>query len=352
MSPNLKPTFALSIGSFSSTDGNAVGGPRRLIVDRDMSFGADCLELELFDRAGVALDDDVKVELGLDDERKVVFKGNVVEVLPALIGVRVLALGKMNSLLRLRTAATYENQTAGGIVRDLISQSGLEAGTVDEGPTLPRFAVDQFSSAYRFAKDLAERLGYEFYTDREGKVMFHALGAGAGLDAAGGLLQAAGALAGGLGSGGGEGYQFGKHLIAAEAGRRISPWGVVAVGGESAMSTKGDTTAHWLTTESDNYRGSDGEGEPQRLLLDSLARTKDLADRFAAGYRVTLTRKAGQLFVTTLGRSNLELGDNVSVSGMPDDLANGNGYVQAIRHRFGDGFGFLTDLRIVQGPGK
>lgn len=345
---SIKPGFALSIGSLDSQDSNPVGGPRRLVVDRDMSFAADCLEVELFDRAGIELDDEVKVELGYDDERKVVFTGNVVQLRRALSGVRVVALGKMNRLLTLRTAANYENQTAGSIVRDLISQAGITAGTVDDGPKLPRFVVDQFASAYRYAKDLADRLGYELYTDREGEVMFHALGAGAGLDAAGGALgAAAGALAGAAGLSGGEGYQYGKHLIEATAERRVLPWGKVAVGGESPMSTQGDTTAHWLTTESESLRGSAGEGDPKRLVLDPLARTKDLADRFAAGYRVTSTREARQLLFTTMGRPTLELGENVSVSNIPDDTANGSGYIQAIRHRFSERFGFLTDLRIV-----
>ncbi|HMV85941.1 MAG TPA: hypothetical protein PKA34_22790 [Blastocatellia bacterium] len=96
-------------------------------------------------------------------------------------------------------------------------------------------------------------------------------------------------------------------------------------------------------------RGTDGSGAPRRLLPDSAARTKDLADRFAAGYRTTLTRDAQQLTLTTLGQPNLELGDNISVSDIPDAMANGSGYVQAIRHRFGADIGFLTDLRLVLG---
>lgn len=348
----LKPTFAISIGAFTSTSDNPVGGPRRLIVDRDMNVAADVFELDLFDRSGIALNDEATVELGHDGEQETVFTGNVVELRPSLIGTRVLALGKMNDLLNLRTAATYEEKSAGDIVEDLLGQAGLDAGTIDGGPTLPSFTVDQHAGAWRFAKDLADRLGFELFTDRAGKVMFRALGATTGLDAGGfGLGGAVGAatsaLAGALGIGGGEGYQFGKHLIGATTIRRMEPWGEVSVGGESPASTKGDSTAHWLTTETDGLRGAKGSGAPQRLLLDSAARTKDLADRFAAGQRNTLTRDARRLRLTTLGRPNLELGDNISVSDIPDAMANGSGYVQAIRHRFGAEMGFLTDLRLV-----
>ena len=348
----LKPTFALTIGSFNSTTDNPVGGPGRIVVDRDMNVAADAFELDLFDCSGVALDDEVTVELGHDGKQELVFTGNVVELRPALVGTRLLALGKMNGLLNLRTAATYEDKSVGDIVKDLISQAGIDAGTIDGGPTLPRFAVDQHAGAWRFVKDLADRLGFELFTDRAGKVMFRALGAAAGLDAGGlglgGALGAAtGALAGAFGLGGGEGYQFGKHLIGAAATRRVETLGQVSVGGESPASTKGDSTSHWLTTETDGLRGANGGGDPQRLLLDSAARTKDLADRFAAGYRTTLTRDARRLSVTTLGRPNLELGDGISVSDIPEAMANGSGYAQAIRHRFGAEIGFLTDLRLA-----
>jgi phage protein D len=350
---NLKPTFALSIGAFNSNDSHAAGGLSRLVVDRDMNFAVDSAEVELFDRSGIALDDEVKIELGHDGERQTVFTGAIVEIRPSLSGARVLALGKMNRLLSLRTANSYEGRTAGDIVRDLVDQAGLDAGTIDNGPKLPRFAVDQHCSAYRFIKDLADRLGYELYADREGRIMFHALGAAAGLDAAGGGLlgAAAGAISGAIGSGGAETYQFGKSLIEGVARRGVEPAGKVSVGGESPVSAQGETTAHWLTTESDDFRGEAGDGDPPRLALDAAARTKDLADRFAAGYRATLVRASRQIFITTLGRPSLELGQTIEVGDIPDRLANGRGYIQAIRHSLGAETGFLTELRIVPEAG-
>lgn len=344
---HLKPTFSLTIGSLRSTSASPAGGPRRLVSDRDMGFAADSLDVELADRSGVSVADDVTLELGHDDEQEKVFTGTVVELRPTLTGTRVRALGKMNDLLKLRTAAVYEEKSAGNIVEDLLGKAGLEAGTVSGGPTLPSFAVDQRCSAYRYVKDLAERLGYELYTDRDGKVMFHALGAAKSADSAGGRLgAAAGSLAGAL-VGGGEGYQYGKHLIRAAALRRAPSWGKVVVGGESPMSSQGDKSAHLLTAGEDDNQGSAGDGDPSLLFIDPAARTKDLTDRFAAGYLHTFGRAAYQLTTTVFGRPGVELGDTVSVSDAPDELVNGSGYVRAVRHRFGFDAGFLTDLRVV-----
>jgi hypothetical protein len=260
----------------------------------------------------------------------------------------------MNDLLNLRVAEMYENQTAGAIARDLIGQAGLSTGTIDEGPLLPRYAVDRRLSGFAHLKQLADRLGYELYADREGNVRFHALGPGAGLDAAaGGLLGAAAGAAASVGlavpGADGEGYAFGQHLLGAVARRAPVGWGEVTVGGESPMSGQGDATAHWLTVNDADYRGSAGDGAPGLLVLDPAARTKDLAERFAAGHLAVAAREASQVWVTVLGRPGIELGDTIAVSDVPDTALNGSGYVRAIRHRFGEDIGFLTDLRVALG---
>jgi len=42
----------------------------------------------------------------------------------------------------------------------------------------------------------------------------------------------------------------------------------------------------------------------------------------------------------------VDLGVTVSAADVPDALANGSGYVRAVRHRFGSTTGFVTDLRV------
>jgi hypothetical protein len=348
----LNPTFSLTIGALASSTDNAVGGPQRFVVTRDTEIAADALQVVLMDRAGLSLGDApgeaVELQLGHDGENETVFVGHVVELQPRLSGVQVTALGRMQLLLNLRTAAWYEGQTAGGIARDLIDQAELEAGTVDEGPELPRFAVDRRLSAYAHLKQLANRLGFECYAKRDGKVCFHGLGAGAGLDGAGGLLGAATGAVSGLLGGGGEGYQFGQHLLAARARRRVPAWDGVIVGGESPMSGQGGSSAHWLTVNDADYLGSAGsEGGLQLLVIDPVARTKDIADRFAAGWLATGQAAAHEVTITVFGRPQVDLGDTVEIGGAPDDLINGSGYIRALRHRFDAEIGFVTELRVA-----
>jgi hypothetical protein len=207
--------------------------------------------------------------------------------------------------------------------------------------------VDRALSGYRHLKDLADRLGYELYADRDGNIMFHALGPAADLDTLGAL---AGAAAGVAGSG--ERYAFGQQLLGAVAARRGVAWESVEVGGESPMSRQGDTTEHWLTTNDDDYRGTAGDEEPTLLVRDSAARTKDLADRFAAGRLAVEARTAHEVSITVLGRPRLDLGESVTMQDLPDEEINGGGYVRALRHRFGEETGFVTDMRVSLEPGS
>jgi phage protein D len=350
---NTRPTFAITIADFSSTSDRAVGGPVEILVERDMDVAADGLELRLADRSGIALGAQVTVELGYDDDRSTVFTGEVAEVAPALPGAAaVRALGPMAKLLRTRKAATYESQSAGAIVRDLIDAAGADAGTVSDGPTLPRFAIDARVSAYAHVRGLANRLGYELYADHDGKIMFHGLGAAANLDAGAGLGALAGAASavGALTGGGGDGYAFGKHLVAAAARHTVAGAGTVNVGGESPMSSKGDATSYWLSASETDPDGSAGDGDPTLLRIDPAARTTDLAARFAAGYLATRNRRANEVAIDVLGRASVELGDTISVGGVPGDADSLSGYVRAIRHAFDARRGFVSRLRVALEP--
>jgi hypothetical protein len=343
----LRPVFTVTAGSFRSDETTPAGGPASIVIDRDMNASADLAEIVMMDRSGIAVEEAVSIELGHDGRRETVFTGNVISVRSTLQGAHIRALGKMRALLDLRTAAFYENQSVGTIVSDLISQAGLSEGTIDDGPTLPRFAVDRRVSAYRHVRGLAGRLGFELYTDRSGNVMFHGLGNAAGLDAAGGLGAVAGAAASALGLGGsGEGYEFGKHLLSSVAVRRTASVETIEIGGESPMSSQGDTTSYWLSAGENQNHGQAGGGGTSLLFMDPAARTKDLADRFAGGHLAARARRHYQIEATVLGRSSLELGNTVQLSGVPDELINGSGYVRAIRHSYGAAAGFITTVRI------
>lgn len=336
----------LRIGSFYSDASNALGIPESLTVVRDMDVAADGLDVVLGGRFGFSLGDEVTAELGYADRgREKVFTGEVVEIGSTLQGTQVRSLGKMNALLTLKVAREYEERDAGEIARDLISQAGLTAGTVDRGPTLPRFTVDQRQSAYQYLRNLADRLGYELYANRNGDIMFHEMTRANNLSSQPGSPGESGAI--GTPPGSETRYAYGDGLLHLATRSLLDEPSAVEVGGESPTSRTGEKTFNWLTTQESDVRGTAGNGRLLQSVLDPAARTKDLAKIFATGTRATWMRRRRQENITVLGNAEIDLGDSVSVSSVPEESANSRGYVTAIRHRFGAELGFLTDFCFV-----
>ncbi len=343
------PTFGIAIADFSSTSDRAVGGPVAIVVDRDMDVPADGLEVRFGAPTAIDLGVDVTVELGYES-RTAVFTGEVAEVVLAVPGVAVVrAVGTMAKLLRARKAATYEAQSAGDIVRDLLGAAGVDEGIVSDGPTLPRFAIDARASAHAHIRGLADRLGYEFYATSDGKINFRALGAAANLDAGSGLGALASAAASAVGTqvGGGGAYAYAKQLVAVAARRGTKTAGTLQVGGESPMSSRGESTSYWLNASETDPDGSAGDGDPRLQQIDPAARTTDLAARFAAGYLATRNRRANEVRISVLGRASVELGDSISVTDVPGEPGGLSGYVRAIRHTFDTRTGFVSRVRIA-----
>ena len=352
----LAPRFSFTAGQLTADSDSPVAAPSRFVVERSLDVPVDGLRVLLAESGGVAAGDAVELELGDDDGLERVFTGTVAEVRPRLGGCQLLCVGTLLALAELRVASFYQDQSAGDIVKDLIGQASLQQGQIEDGITLPRYAVERRLGALAQVRRLAERLGYSVFSDREGKVHFRGLGAAASLGAgglggiAGAAAGAAGAAAGALGLGGsGGGLTFGVHLLAARGAAQPAFARKVTVGGESPMSGQGEDKSFWLTAKDTDYQDSAGSGD-EWLITDGAARTKDMALRFAEGYAAAFARRARAVRVSVLGMPTVELGDSLSTSEAPEAGLNASGTVTALRHRFGERDGFVTDLTIGVEP--
>ena len=341
-----RPKFSLTAGSLASDTASSVAGPSRFVVQRSLDVPLDGLSVMLSESGGVTAGDPVQLKLGDEDGMEDVFAGSVAEVRPRIGGCRLFCVGKMLELMELRVSSFYRDQTAGAVVRDLVGQTSLQPGDIADGISLPRFSVERRASAHAQLRRLADRLGYALFSDRTGKVNFRGLGPAAQLSAGGALGGAGAALAGAaaaaLGQGGG-GIEYGKHLLEAAGGLRPPPGRKVLVGGESPMSGQGEDKSFWLTAKDSDFQGSSGDGA-EFLVSDPTARTKDMADRFAAGYAARLAQRTAEIRLTVQGLPKLELGDSSGATGTPEAGLSKPGYVKALRHRFGVLEGFVTDI--------
>ncbi len=340
----LRPQFAFTAGELSGDSDSPRAGPWRFVVERSLQTPVDALRMSLAECGGVAPGDSVELDLGDEDGLERVFTGSIAEVRPRLHGCELFCLGNMLALVELRVSSFYENQTAGDVVRDLIDQAGLQEGDVSDGIEMPRYALERRLGAHAQLRRLAKRLGFSLFADRQGQIHFRGLGPAANLTSGtlGGIAGAA-AAAGALLGGGGGGFEYGNHLVGAEARLRPDLQRKVTVGGESPMSGHGEDKSFWLTATDIDFEDSVGDGD-EFIILDPLARSKDMAGRLAAGYAAHLNRRHADLRLSVLGQANLELGEEHSTSETPETTLSRSGYIKALRHRFGPYEGFVSDI--------
>lgn len=311
----MRPRFTMSVGSLRSSTEDPVGVPSRIVVERDMDT-IDALRLWFGTPVAVSPGDRAEVSLGYE-ELDTVFTGTVTASRPTPTGTEVWALGTALALLRLRMPAAYQRRDTGAIVRDLAERAGMALGTVEPGAVLPVHYLDGAVSAYHHARALADRLGFELYTDRLGRLMCHE-------------PRPTSATS----------YAYGRDVLAVSA--RVRAAGPVpVVGGEGHMSEGGERTAHWLAVEDLTGR----TGESTTLVLDPLARTQDLADRFAAGYAAVRQRGRRQTRLRVLGNARIDLGGRVRITGAPVSAAAG--YVRALRHGVDPRAGWVTEVTVL-----
>jgi hypothetical protein len=285
-----RPEFAFSAGSLSASSASPLAGPSRFVVERSLDVPVDSLRVSLAESAGVAAGDPVQLDLGDEDGLERVFTGSVAEVRPRLGGCELFCVGRMLALVDLRVSSFYRDRSAGDVVRDLVGQAALDKGEIADGVALPRFAVERRVGAHAQLRRLADRLGYALFADRQGKIHFRGLGAAASLGSGGGLgaglanVAASASAALDVGGGGRAGLAYGTQLLNASGGLRPSFGRTLLVGGESPMSGQGEDKSFWLTATDSDFQDSAGQGA-EMLLSDPIARTKDMAGRFATGLR-------------------------------------------------------------------
>lgn len=339
----MTPALQLRLGALPAALA-APAAATEVVVDRDLDVPVDVAVLRFAGAAAATPGDAVSVALGVDGAPEPVFVGTVARAGAEVTATRgqlgeVVAFGRLQALVALRVAAVYEQRTLGAVARDLFTRAGVVPGEVDEGPLLPRVAVDARRSAAAHLRDLARRFGREVWADREGRGRVGVPG-GAG---AAGLAAAATAATASVAGGG---VRYGADLLRA-AGRRQPPlFDGVEVAGESPASTRGDGTQAWLTTDESAARASAG-GSRSRLVLEPLARTRDLAQAVADGLADAATGRSAEVVVTVLGRPEVDLADRVTVAGAPDELLAVTGTVRALRHRLDALSGFTTTLRLA-----
>jgi phage protein D len=323
----LKPAYKLTIGHkiVDTTDEPKASTVVDLQVALDLDTPADSFALVMGNVGSFkpARDDETKIELGYADNGGFtqVITGKVVTVEPNVTTTRVAGFSGADALLRTFVEQTYENKTAGAIVRDLADKSGLKVAAADDGINFPAYVVDGRRSVYLHMQDLADLCGFDVYINSDGKLVFEKFINGKTVHI----------------------FEHAKHIVALEVQRTAALAGLVEVFGESPATSKGEDSWAWLTTDFSGSKGSAGSGA--LLLTERPAlRTKDAARAAADGALTRIQRRKLRGQVVTIGRPEVKLGDAIRFRGLADESLNTFFQVRAVAHRISKLGGFTTKV--------
>ena len=321
---NHKPDFLIRVGS-AELKPAAAHALSAIEIDAAKNKGAS---MALLDFGGASpelkMDDRVSVELGWSDQRLLVFTGAVYGIGPTLAGIRISAFGEEMKLMRgRRVAQTFENQTHGDIVKAHAGKAGVATATVEEGFRNPRLYVKD-QTRYEHCLDLALRLGFDFYANGEGKLVF-ARFARRKVDHV---------------------LRFGIDLQHVSLTWRQQRTGVTVVP-ESPASSAGDEAASWLVKDAAAHAHTEGDADVL-VVSDPALRTRDAAKQAAQALAAVSMRQALVGTVVLNGRTDILLGHAVELKGLEYPQANALYEVCGVKHVLGRGRGFKTTLELTR----
>lgn len=301
--------YKASIGSYTASN-QARDGDRLLLslaVELSMDGGGTCrAELSGAEFDPVAVGDPVKVQLDVGEGLVTVFTGEAVESDATATSQRVTAFDGVFKLTGLEGETAYADVALDFIIKDLISQSGAQAGDICTGPQVPFYAIHRGAKLATHLRRLAEACGADVFCKGDGKICVAAPGQGADEHA----------------------FQFGENVLALQVVKNVLPFDSVEVWGEGAGSSQGSDKSHWLTGDISGVSGkaaldesgtvSTGKlGSRPQLIRDGALRTGGAAEDSAKARAAWMASRllSGRLDVR--GAPAVMPGDTVKVEKLP-----------------------------------
>jgi phage protein D len=324
----LRPAYAVTVGGMrvDTTSEPRASTLVSLTVALDLDTPADTATLELgrIGQLEPAVDDDATIEMGYIDDPSLttVLTGTVGLVDPGLVTGTVVVYSGAAALLRTVANETFENKSAGDIVRDLAGRAGVGVGNVETGSRFPAYVADGRRGAFEHVLDIARLCGLDAYVDSAGNVVMERFTGGHAVH----VLEHA------------------KQIVELDVRRTPPAATAVEAWGESPGTSRGTNAWAWLTKDFDKLHGSAGSGSPLRVLERPALRSADAAKRAAEGALEAIQRRAVRGRVLTIGRPEVKLGDAIQLRSVPDAAANGTFQVRAVTHRICKRRGFTTEI--------
>jgi hypothetical protein len=270
--------------------------------------------------------DSVSLTLDSGEQKALVFTGTIDTIRRGFEAIHVTALDAGGALARYRPSATYEQVTAGTVIRTLVGDAGLSAGELDDGVDLAFYVADPSRTAWEHVARLAAWGGALASVSSDGKVRSVVIDA----------TQAELAL------------RYGREIVALQAdraGSSVDAWVVAGEGGAGSASAP-----EALRPSTDFFAGNrpDGPALGKRWRFEPALRTARSAGSAGAALQrqYTASREAGRLQAFLLPA--LRCGSVIEIQDLPDGLVGGPVWIARVEHVLSPR-GALTTVRFFKG---
>lgn len=269
--------------------------------------------------------DDALVTLDSGEKKAAVFAGSVDRIRRTASTIVVSLVNAGGVMARVRPAVTFEQITAGKLVRALCAEASVDPGKVDEGVSLPFYVADPERTGWQHATRVAAWGGAIVTVSTENKVE------SAVVDAS----RAEHAL------------RFGRELLSFAFDTSRSYLDTFATAGESGVGDTSDQKV--LRTTADFFGGNRPDGPGPRSSWQSLPalRTANAAATAAAARKrvYDATRDVAQFTAFLL--PHLRPGTVVEVQDLPD-IEKAPYWVRRVEHAV-SAAGALTRVHCARG---
>lgn len=269
----------------------------------------------------VAIDDELKIELGYDDSLQTAFTGKVLMLGDRDLDTQEILLGcGGHALAQMRQYTSFENQSLADILNLWASDAALSTGNIDTGPSYPFLAIDDQRSLWEWSAWLARHAGAWVWTGADNNLNCKQPGEPSNRS-----------------------YTYGSDLLGLDFSQRTSLFGEVNVSSEGSAGSQGKQAWSWLTKSSDAVSASAGQGSASRLYQDGSLRNQEAVQSYARSVNESAERQRTVVKVRVPGSPELSLGQTFDITDCPNGRGDGSYIITRLHHLF-DNRGFTSEL--------
>ncbi len=306
----------------------------RITLERGVAPELDGAEITLADDAQappVAVGDAGSIALGFEDEGPTtVFTGRIEAIRRDARGSqRITIANGAARLAALRVQQSFENQSAGNVVRELAGKANVTPGNIADGADLAFLVLDDARSAWDHIARLARVSGHMAIMTADDELDFRPPDDGQPVQS----------------------FRWGVNVLSLERAQTEPVFQSVTVSGEGAAGSQGKDAWNWLTKQPSSVTGQAGSGDRTRSFADRALRTADAVQAAARALADAAARAAQAGVLLVPGAPAVLPASQIQIGSTPRGGMDGTYLVTRVRHTCDKRAGFRTRVQFIGASG-